>query len=138
MLAVLVPLSEGRALGWPAWSWVLLARARSWSPRLVAVELRHERAGRVPLVPPSLVRLPSMAAGLALAVPFFVGFGGFMFVYAIAVQGVLGWSPLKAGAALTPMAVAFFVASLLTSRAAGPLGPVGADRRSRRAGRRIR
>jgi hypothetical protein len=40
-----------------------------------------------------------------------------MFVYAIAVQGLLGWSAVKAGATLTPMAVAFFASSLLTSRA---------------------
>jgi EmrB/QacA subfamily drug resistance transporter len=117
VLAVLVPLSEGRALGWPTWSWVMLAIAPVLVAGLVAVELRHERAERVPLVPPSLVRLPSMARGLTLAVPFFVGFGGFMFVYALAVQGLLGWSAVKAGAALTPMAVSFFVASLLTSRA---------------------
>lgn len=116
VLAVLVPLSEGRALGWPMWSWVMLATAPLFAAALVVVELRHEARARVPLVPPSLVRLPSMTRGLALAVPFFVGFGGFMFAYAIAVQVGLGWSPVKAGTALTPMAASFFVASLLTSR----------------------
>lgn len=116
VLALLVPLSEGRALGWPVWSQVLLGTTPLLAAALVAVELRHERNGRVPLVPPSLVRMPSMTRGLALAVPFFTGFGGFMFVYAIAVQGELRWSPLKAGAALSPMAVSFFLASLLTSR----------------------
>jgi MFS family permease len=116
VLSVLVPLSEGRALGWPAWSWVVLASAPLWAASLVAVELRQERRGRVALVPPSLVRLPSMSRGLTLAVPFFVGFGGFMFAYAVAVQVELGWSPVTAGLALAPMAVSFFVASLLTSR----------------------
>jgi len=116
VLAVLAPLSEGRALGWPAWSWALLLASPFLAAALVMVELRHERSGRVPLVPPSLVRLPSMSRGLLLALPFFAGFGGFMFVYAVSVQGELGWSPLKAGAALTPMAGSFFVASLLTSR----------------------
>jgi EmrB/QacA subfamily drug resistance transporter len=116
VLAVLLPLSEGRALGWPLWSWVLLLVSPFLAAGLVLVELRHERNGRVPLVPPALVRLPSMSRGLLLAMPFFIGFGGFMFVYAVAVQGELGWSPLKAGAALTPMAGAFFIASLSTSR----------------------
>ena len=116
VLSLLLPLSEGRALGWPLWSWVLLGLAPVFAAALVAVELRHERNGRVALVPPSLVRLPSMSRGLALAVPFFISFGGFMFTYAVAVQGGLGWSPLKAGAALVPMAGSFFVASLLTSR----------------------
>jgi MFS family permease len=116
VLAVLAPLSEGHALGWPLWSWVSLAVSPFLAAALVLVELRHERNGRVPLVPPALVSLPSMSRGLLLAVPFFAGFGGFMFVYAVSVQGELGWSPLKAGAALTPMAASFFVASLLTSR----------------------
>ena len=87
VLAVLVPLSEGRALGWPVWSWVLLLASPFLAAALVLVELRHERHGRVPLVPPSLVRLPSMSRGLLLAVPFFVGFGGFMFVYAVVGAG---------------------------------------------------
>src|SRR6476646_3715143 len=116
VLSLLLPLSEGRALGWPVWSWVLLGLAPVFAAALVAVELRHERNGRVALVPPSLVRLPSMSRGLSLAVPFFISFGGFMFTYAVAVQGGLGWSPLKARAALVPMAGSFFVASLLTSR----------------------
>jgi MFS family permease len=116
VLAVLAPLSEGHALGWPLWSWVSLGVSPFLAAALVLVELKHERHGRVPLVPPALVSLPSMSRGLLLAVPFFAGFGGFMFVYAVSVQGELGWSPLKAGAALTPMAASFFVASLLTSR----------------------
>jgi predicted MFS family arabinose efflux permease len=116
VLALLVPLSEGRALGWPLWSWVLLATSPAFLVGLVAVGRRHERNGRVPLVPPSLLRVPSMSRGLLLAVPFFIGFGGFMFVYALAVQGELGWSPLTAGGALAPMAVSFFASSLLTSR----------------------
>src|SRR4051794_29620026 len=76
VLALLVPLSEGRALGWPTWSWVLLATSPVFLAGLVAVGLRHERHGRLPLVPPSLVRVPSMRLGLLLAVPFFIGFGG--------------------------------------------------------------
>src|SRR5207302_1611547 len=54
--------------------------------------------------------------GLAIALPFFTGFGGFMFVYAELTQVVLGWSPLRAGLALTPMAAAFLVVSLQTAR----------------------
>jgi hypothetical protein len=39
-----------------------------------------------------------------------------MFVYAVATQELLGWSALRAGLTLAPMAAAFLVASLLTSR----------------------
>jgi hypothetical protein len=80
------------------------------------VERRAERAGRVPLLPPSIMRMPSMRQGLALAVPFFASFGGFMFVYAVTLQGALRLGPFDAGLALMPLAAGFFVVSLISSR----------------------
>jgi hypothetical protein len=63
-----------------------------------------------------------MRRGLALAAPFFAGFGAFMFVYALLVQEALRWSPAKAGLALTPMAAAFLTSSLLMPRAVARWG----------------
>jgi Major Facilitator Superfamily len=80
------------------------------------VERRMERAGRTPLVPPSLLQHASMRRGLLLALPFFAGFGAFMFCYALLVQVGLHDSALVAGAGLAPMAAAFLLASLSTSR----------------------
>jgi MFS family permease len=54
-----------------------------------------------------------MRLGLILAAPFFAGFGAFMFVYALVLQGHLHYSPLAAGLTLAPMAATFLVASLL-------------------------
>jgi MFS family permease len=122
VLALLVPLTEGRALGWPAWSWVLLGL---FAPALAAfalVERRLERGGRHPVVPPSLLRLPGMRRGLVIAVPFFGGFGAFMFVSAITLQQGAHFSPLRSGLALVPMAFAFLVASLLTARLTARFG----------------
>jgi EmrB/QacA subfamily drug resistance transporter len=116
VVSVLVPLTEGRALGWPTWSVVLLASAPVWAVAFAVVERRLERRGRTPLVPPSVMRHRSMRRGLLLAGPFFAGFGAFMFVYALVVQGALGYSPLEAGLALAPMAAAFLGASLLMPR----------------------
>lgn len=116
VLALLIPLVEGRAQGWPAWTWVSLALAAPLGFALLRVEQRVEAKGRTPLLPPSLLQLPGIRRGLAIALPFFTGFGGFMFVYAELTQFELGWSPLKAGAALTPMAVAFLAVSLSTAR----------------------
>jgi MFS family permease len=116
LLAVLVPLTEGGSLGWPVWSWALLAVSPLVAVAFVLVERRVERVGRVPLLPPSIMRMPSMRHGLLLAVPFFAGFGGFMFVFAVTLQDSLHLSPIKAGLALTPLAVGFFVVSLVSSR----------------------
>jgi MFS family permease len=116
LLALLVPLTEGRALGWPAWSVGLLVAAPVLGLAFAVVERRVERAGRVPLLPPSVLRLPSMRRGLSVAVPFFAGFGGFMFICALLLQDGLRMGPLDAGFALAPLAVGFFAASLVAAR----------------------
>ncbi|HEY2285072.1 MAG TPA: MFS transporter [Streptosporangiaceae bacterium] len=116
VLALLIPLTEGQSLRWPAWTIALLAVAPLALAAFVATEIRIERSGRVPLVPPSLLRHRSMRSGLSLALPFFAGFGAFMFSYALLVQQGLHDSPLAAGVGLAPMAAAFLLASLSTSR----------------------
>ncbi|MDX6227319.1 MAG: hypothetical protein QOI76_709 [Frankiales bacterium] len=116
VVCLLIPLTEGRALHWPWWSWLLLASTPAWVLGFVRVERAKELAGGDPLVAPSLLRHRSMRRGLLLAAPFFAGFGAFMFVYALTAQGALGYSAVKAGLALTPMAVAFLVASLQIAR----------------------
>ncbi|MFM9369648.1 MFS transporter [Streptomyces sp. Da 82-17] len=125
LVTLLAPLTEGRAAGWPLWTWLSLAAFPLASGAFYAVERRADRAGRTPLVPPSLLRLPSLRRGLALILPFSVGFGGFMFVIAVALQQGLRMGPVAAGLALAPMAVVFFFGSL-----AGP-------RLTRRYGSRI-
>jgi MFS family permease len=134
VLALLIPLTEGQSLRWPAWTIALLAVAPLALAAFVAVEIRIERSGRVPLVPPSLLRHRSMRSGLILALPFFAGFGAFMFSYALLVQQGLHDGALAAGVGLAPMAAAFLLASLATSRllrrfgakvlAAGAIGQV--------------
>jgi MFS family permease len=116
LLSLLVPLMEGRALGWPAWSIALLAVSPFAAAAFVHVERRLERLGGTPLLPPSVMRLPSVRRGLTVAIPFFGGFGSFMFVFAMTLQVDLHFGPLGAGAALTPLAVAYFTVSMLSSR----------------------
>ncbi len=116
VLAVLIPLTEGRSLRWPDWIIALLAAAPLLASAFAIAEVRAERAGRTPLVPPSLLRHASMRRGLLLVLPFFAGFGAFMFCYALLVQQGLHDSALTAGVGLVPMAATFLLASLSTSR----------------------
>jgi len=116
VLALLVPLTEGRSLRWPAWTIALLVLAPLFAAWFAGLEIRAERAGRTPLVPPSLLQHRSMRRGLLLALPFFAGFGAFMFSYALLVQEGLHASALTAGLGLVPMAATFLFASLSTSR----------------------
>ncbi len=116
LITLLLPLTEGRAAGWPLWSWLLLGVFPFVAVAFVLVERRAEQAGRTPLVPPSLLRIPSVHSGLSMLVPFSVGFGGFMFVVAVALQNGLHYGPFAAGLSLAPLCVTFFLASLAGPR----------------------
>ena len=116
LLALLAPLTEGRSAGWPLWTWLSLVAFPFVAAAFYAVERRADRQGRTPLVPPSLFSLTSLRRGLVMIVPFSVGFSGFMFVIAVALQRGAGLGPVRAGLALAPMAVVFFFVSLAGPR----------------------
>ncbi|GAB3355900.1 MFS transporter [Amycolatopsis echigonensis] len=115
LLSLLIPIMEGRALGWPWWSIALLVLFPFAAYGFARVERKLEAAGGTPLLPPALLRTASVRHGLTVAVPFFCTFGSFMFVYAVTLQNGLHLGPLGAGLALTPMAVAYFTTSLVSS-----------------------
>ncbi len=116
LLALLAPLTEGRAAGWPLWTWLSLAAVPPLAAAFYAVERAADRRGRTPLVPPSLFALVSLRRGLLLILPFSIGFSGFMFVIAVALQDGAGLGPVAAGLALAPLAVVFFLVSLAGPR----------------------
>jgi MFS family permease len=116
LLALLIPLMEGRAVGWAWWTWTLLAAVPFLGYAFVRTERRSEQAGNIPLIPLSLLRIDGLRTGLTMAVPFFTGFGGFMVVMAVALQVGLHEGPIASGVAMVPMAVGFFVASLAGPR----------------------
>ncbi|WUC84009.1 MFS transporter [Streptomyces sp. NBC_00536] len=122
LVSLLLPLTEGRATGWPLWTWVSLAVFPFAATAFYRTERRLDRLGRTPLVPPSLLRLDSLRRGLVMVVPFSIGFSGFMFVVAVALQQGLRMGPVAAGLALVPMAVSFFAASLAGPRLVSRFG----------------
>ncbi|MER5204010.1 MFS transporter [Streptomyces sp. NPDC002825] len=130
LLTLLAPLTEGRAAGWPLWTWVSLAVFPFAAVAFWRVERRADRRGAVPLVPPSLLALLPLRRGLAVVLPLSLGFSGFMFVIAVALQQGLEMGAVASGLALVPMALAFFGASLAGPRLVRRWGtrvvPVGA------------
>jgi EmrB/QacA subfamily drug resistance transporter len=116
LVALLVPLTEGHSLGWPWWTWVLLGVAVLLGIATFLVETAAEARGEVPLLPPSLLRLRSMSRGLAMVLLFSIGFGAFMFVFALTLQDGLHQDALHDGLAITPMAVLFLLGSLVAPR----------------------
>jgi EmrB/QacA subfamily drug resistance transporter len=113
---VLLPLTLGRASGWPAWTWVSLAAAPFVGAYFVASQRRLERSGRVPLVPLSLLEVRYARLGLTAMLLFATCVGGFMFSLTMVLQAGHGYSALRSGMTMVPSAVAFFVVALASRR----------------------
>ncbi|WP_454574622.1 MFS transporter [Mesorhizobium sp. PL10] len=122
LTTLLVPLTEGHSLGWPVWTRAMLAAAAVLAIVTVMVERATEARGEVPLLPPSLLKLRSMSRGLAMITLFSVGFGAFMFVFALTVQNGLGANAFESGLAILPMAVMFFIGSMVSTRMINQFG----------------
>lgn len=122
LLAFLIPLTEGRSLGWPAWTVILLCLSPILAGLFVLVERRVEARGGIPLVPLSVISVRSVRRGVVTGIPFFISFGGFMFVYALALQDGAGWSALRTGLTMVPLAAGYLAASLAMPRLLARIG----------------
>jgi MFS family permease len=116
LLALLIPLAEGDTLHWPVWGWTLIAIAVVLGAVTFLIERRSERAGRTPLLPPSLLALRSMSRGLVMYLGFSIGFGAFLFVFAITVQDGLHADALVGGLAVVPLAAVFLAGAVLSPK----------------------
>jgi len=105
-LLLIVPLVEGRELGWPAWSFVMIAAALL----ATALFVTWERRSRHPVLPPSLFARRSFVVGLVITGAFFASFTGFQLAVNLLFQLGLGWTPLNTGFALIPWALGTAVA----------------------------
>jgi MFS family permease len=122
LLLLIVPLLEGRELGWPAWMIACLVAAVAAFGLFVWYERRlGERGGR-PLVPIGLFGDRSFAIGIPIAGLFTASYAGFLFILAIYLQVGLNFSPLHSGLTYTPAALGFLITSLGAPRVVPLLG----------------
>jgi predicted MFS family arabinose efflux permease len=105
-VAIIYPLIQGRADGWPAWSFAMIAAG---AVLLVAFVL-HERRRRIdPLIEPTLLTNRSYVGGIAVMLALFGAFAGLLLCVSLYGQLGEGWSPIRAGLMLTPMVVGMIV-----------------------------
>jgi EmrB/QacA subfamily drug resistance transporter len=117
IVAIAYPLLEGRDLGWPAWTWVMLAGGIGALVVLGAVIERRPRAGVAPLLRARLLRVPAFSAGLLVQGAFSAGLQGFSVMFVVWLQSGMSFSPLGAGLTL----LAFSVGSFLLAPVAVPM-----------------
>ncbi|GLY74507.1 MFS transporter [Actinoallomurus iriomotensis] len=116
LVLLVLPLIEGRRLGWPGWTWVCLAAA----PVALAAFALIERRVPAPLVDLRLFRDRAFTLGAVTVLAWYVMVNAFNFVMALELQDGLRLSAIRAALAFVPFAVAFLLGSL----AAGRLAPV--------------
>ncbi|MEU0858925.1 MFS transporter [Streptomyces griseofuscus] len=124
LLAVLYPLVQGRELGWPGWSFALMAASVPLAVAFVRYERAKERRDGFALVPPALFERRTFTAGLALLTVFFGAVAGFFFPFTYYLQNGLGFSPLAAGLASMPYALGAMTTSAVAPQAARRFGRV--------------
>jgi EmrB/QacA subfamily drug resistance transporter len=119
-LMLVYPLTEGRSLGWPAWTFALLGGAVVALVVLVGYE--RWRAGTIgsPLVVLRLFRARTFSSGLVLLAIFAISFSGFFFTWTLYLQVGLGWAPAHAGLTGVSFALAAMIGSGMSAAVLTP------------------
>jgi EmrB/QacA subfamily drug resistance transporter len=112
LTAIVLPLVEGRAHGWPLWTWVSLAAAPVLLVAFALHQRRLEARGGTPLMPPRLFASRAFNVGLAAQLLFWSGQASFFLVLSLYLQLGRGMSALHSGLVFTILAAAYLMTSL--------------------------
>jgi EmrB/QacA subfamily drug resistance transporter len=102
LTAIIYPLIQGRADGWPAWTFVSLAAGAVLLGAFALWE-RHRRSD--PLIDPGLLANRTYTSGILVALAFFGAFGGLLLCVSLFAQLGEHFSPIHAGLTLMAMVV---------------------------------
>lgn len=116
IVALVFPIIEGRAYGWPAWTWGMMAAALVGLALFVLWERRMAAASRPQLLNYSLITNPQFLLGAAVLTVFSSGIPGFFMVISLLLQSGFNFTPLESGLTNTPFSVGVLVVSLIAGR----------------------
>jgi predicted MFS family arabinose efflux permease len=102
LTAIIYPLIQGRADGWPAWTFLSLAAG---AVLLGAFALWERRRHADPLIEPGLLANRTYTSGILVALAFFGAFGGLLLCVSLFAQLGEHFSPIHAGLTLMAMVV---------------------------------
>ena len=112
LTAIVLPLVDGRAHGWPLWTWLSLAVAPVLLGAFALQQRRLAARGGTPLMPPELFRSRAVTVGLAAQMLFWFGQASFFLVLSLYLQLGRGMSALHSGLLFTILAGAYLLTSL--------------------------
>ena len=107
LVALVLPVIVGRQLGWPWWTWPLMATA------IVAglVFVVHERHASAPLIDLDLLLVRTFSMGLLTTVVFYAGQVSYLVLLTLYLQRGLDLPPMTAGLVFVAVAAGFSLAS---------------------------
>ncbi len=122
MFLLVFPLAQGHSLGWPAWLYGMLAASVLALASFGWYQVRRQRAGRDPLVEPSLFRHGPYRAGIVFSIVFTGSLGGIVMIFNVFLQNGLGFSPWHSAITTAPWAAGAFIGSAAGGIAMSKLG----------------
>jgi EmrB/QacA subfamily drug resistance transporter len=122
LVAVILPLVDGRQAHWPVWSWVLLAAAGPILAGFAGHQTWRRRHGRTPLVDLNVLADRTVGAGLVATGVFYAAMASFFVVLGLYLQEGRGLSALGSGAVFTVIGAGYLGASMVPQSVMGRLG----------------
>lgn len=130
VVALVLPLIQGRALGWPLWTWLCLAACAVLGTVFVRHQHRLGAAGGDPVLNTELLRERRFALGSLSQLVFWTGQGSFFLILALYLQAGRGLDALGSGAVFLSIGAGYLLSSTTADRIATRLGgrtvPLGA------------
>jgi EmrB/QacA subfamily drug resistance transporter len=104
-LALIYPLIQGRALGWPAWTYASIAASLVLFAGFAVHVQRRKHTAKDPLIEPSVFAHRGYSAGALVLMLYFGGMIGSMLTLTLFLQLGEGFSAVHAGLTIAPFAL---------------------------------
>jgi MFS family permease len=122
LVAIVLPLIEGRAHGWPVWTWVSLGVAPLLLADFALTQRRLATRGGSPLVHPGLFAQRAFRVGLVGVVAFQATMASFFLVLALYLQEARGLGALESGLVFSLLGAGYLATSLVAAKVTARLG----------------
>jgi EmrB/QacA subfamily drug resistance transporter len=121
---LVLALVQGQSWGWTSGRTLgSFAASLVFLPLFIAVELRTVRRGHEPLMDLTPFRIVAFDVALMATVVVNACFAGFLFLFAVLLEGPLGYDALSAGLRYMPLMVGFVLIAPVLSAHEARLGP---------------
>ncbi|MEW9532092.1 MFS transporter [Microbispora sp. NPDC049125] len=122
LVAIVLPLVEGREQGWPEWAVISLVVSVPLLAAFAAYQRRLTNKGGTPLIDLSLFRERAFTVGVLATLAFFLAMGSCFLVLSLYLQEGRGMSPLGSGLVYVALGVGFFLSSAMAPQLVPKLG----------------